>query len=61
MDKFLQGEHRLRHKQEIWNGIWSGMMIETTFMKLGKVLQELLGKQQIAQMQRSTKKFRQVT
>ena len=35
----LQGEYILRHKQGIWNG--------KRFMKFGKVLQKLLGKQQI--------------
>ena len=43
----LQGEYILRHKQGIWNGKRLNMMIETTFMKFGKVLQKLLGKQQI--------------
>ena len=36
LDKSLQGEHVLRHKQGIWNGIWLDMMIETIFMKYGK-------------------------
>lgn len=36
LDKFLQGEHILCHKQGIWNGIWSHMIIETTFMQFGK-------------------------
>ena len=46
----VKGEHALYHKQRIWNGIWSDMMIETMFIKFekgpGKV-QELLGKQYI--------------
>ena len=34
--KFMKGEHVMRHQQGNWNGIWSGMYIETTFMCYGK-------------------------
>ena len=44
LDKFLSGEHVLHHKQGIWNGIWSDMMIETTFMKFGKGPTGIIGK-----------------
>jgi len=30
---FLKGEHVMRHNSGIWNGIWSDMYIETTFMR----------------------------
>ena len=36
LDQVLKGEHVLRHRQGIWNGIWSDMMIETSYMKFGK-------------------------
>lgn len=32
---FMKGSHVLRHKQGIWNGIWSDMFIESTFMRFG--------------------------
>ena len=33
--KFLRGEHVMRHHAGLWNGIWSDMYIETTFMRYG--------------------------
>ena len=36
LNQFMKGEHVLRHKEGIWNGIWSDMMIETSYMKFGK-------------------------
>jgi len=36
LERFLKGEHVTRHIPGIWNGIWSDMMIESTFMKYGK-------------------------
>ena len=36
LDPFLKGEHVMHHQQGIWNGIWSDMMIETSYMKFGK-------------------------
>ena len=32
---FLRGNHVMRHKPGLWNGIWSDMYIETTFMRYG--------------------------
>ena len=32
---FMKGEHVMRHVRGIWNGIWSDMFIETTFMRYG--------------------------
>ncbi len=36
LDKFLHGEHTTRHYRGVWNGIWSDMFIETSFMRYGK-------------------------
>ena len=36
LSKFIKGEHVMRHRPGFWNGLWSDMMIETTFMKHGK-------------------------
>ena len=35
LDKFLKGEHVMRHQAGLWNGLWSDMFIETTFMRYG--------------------------
>ena len=35
LQHFLKGEHVMRHKAGIWNGMWSDMFIETTFMRYG--------------------------
>ena len=35
---FMKGEHVMRHREGLWNGIWSDMFIETTFMRYGKGL-----------------------
>jgi len=32
---FMQSEHVMRHIPGVWNGIWSDMFIETTFMRYG--------------------------
>lgn len=32
---FLKGEHVMRHMKGLWNGIWSDMFIESTFMRYG--------------------------
>ena len=34
--KFLKGEHTVRHNSGLWNTVWTDMMIETTLMKTGK-------------------------
>ena len=36
LSKFLDGQHVMRHKPGFWNGIWSDMWIETTYMRYGK-------------------------
>ena len=35
-ERFMSGEHVTRHHRGYWNGIWSDMFIETTFMRYGK-------------------------
>jgi len=35
LQHFLKGDHVMRHKPGVWNGIWSDMFIETTFMRYG--------------------------
>ena len=32
---FLKGKHVMRHMNGLWNGIWSDMFIESTFMRYG--------------------------
>ena len=39
---FMNGEHVMRHQKGLWNGIWSDMFIETTFMRHGKDLHGLV-------------------
>ena len=31
----MRGEHVTRHQRGIWNGMWTDMYIETTFMRYG--------------------------
>ena len=33
--QFTKGKHVMRHQAGIWNGMWSDMFIETTFMRYG--------------------------
>ena len=35
-DKFMNGEHVIHLRDGLFNGIWSDMAIETTYMKFGK-------------------------
>jgi hypothetical protein len=35
LERFMRGEHTMRHKPGLWNEIWSDMWIETTFMRYG--------------------------
>ena len=44
LDQFLRGDHVLRYQHGIWNGIWSDMMIETSYMKFGKCPSGIIGK-----------------
>ena len=33
LDKLLRGKHVQFHRQGLWNGIWTDMFIETTYMR----------------------------
>lgn len=35
ISKFMKGQHVMHHVPGLWNGIWSDMFIETTFMRYG--------------------------
>ena len=35
LERFMKGEHVQRHRNGVWNGLWSDMFIETTFMRYG--------------------------
>ena len=43
LEKFLKEEHVTRHQKGFWNGIWTDMFIETTFMRYGKGPGGLIG------------------
>ena len=32
-EQFLKREHVMHHVQRLWSGIWSDVLIETTFMR----------------------------
>ena len=42
-EQFMKGEHVMRHKEGLWNGIWSDMFVESTFMRYGKGPQGIIG------------------
>ena len=35
LKKFMAGEHVMHHQSGFWNGIWSDLFIETTYMRYG--------------------------
>ena len=35
LQHFMKGDHVMRHIPGLWNGLWSDMFIETTFMQYG--------------------------
>ena len=39
----MKGEHVTRHTPGVWNGMWTDMMIETTFMRYGKGHNGIIG------------------
>ena len=41
--RFMKGEHVMRHQRGLWNGIWSDMYIETTFIRYGHAPGGILG------------------
>ena len=42
-EKFLRGEHVMRHQDGLWNGLWSDLFIETTYMRYGKGPSGIIG------------------
>ena len=36
LEKFMKGEHVIRHQEGYRNEVWSDMFIETTFVRYGK-------------------------
>ena len=43
LQEFMKGNHVMRHNPGLWNGIWSDMFIETTFMRYGHEAGGLVG------------------
>ena len=43
LNRFLKREHVMRHEKGIWNGIWSDMFIESTFMRYGHAVGGIIG------------------
>lgn len=43
LERFRKGEHVIHLKEGMWNGIWSDMAIETTYMKIGKGQTGIIG------------------
>ena len=43
LERFVKGEHVMRHQRGLWNGIWSDMFIETTFMCYGHAPGGIIG------------------
>jgi len=43
LHRFLKGDHVMRHKPGLWNGIWSDMFIESTFMRYGHGARGIIG------------------
>ena len=41
--RFLNGEHTMHHKDGLWNGIWSDLFIESTYMRYGKGPSGIIG------------------
>ena len=43
LDQFMKGEHVIHLSKGLWNGLWTDMGIETTYMKIGKGPAGLIG------------------
>ena len=41
--QFMEGEHVIHHQDGLWNGIWSDLFIETTYMRYGKGPSGIIG------------------
>ena len=39
----MKGEHVVHLKRDFWNGIWSGMSIKATYMKISKGPEGIIG------------------
>ncbi len=42
-EQFLKGQHTMHHKAGLFNGIWSDMVIETTYMRFGHGQSGIIG------------------
>ena len=42
-NKFIQGGHVARHHEGLWNGTWTNMYLETTFIRYGNGQGGLIG------------------
>ena len=43
LQQFIKGNHVMRYNPGLWNGIWSDMFIESTFMRYGHEAGGLVG------------------
>ena len=43
LQQFMAGKHVMRHQAGLFNGVWSDMAIETTYMKYGKGPSGIIG------------------
>ena len=43
LSHFMKGGHVMHHSDALWNGIWSDMMTETTFMRYGHAPEGIVG------------------
>ena len=43
LSEFMKGNHVMRHNPGLWNGVWSDMFIESTFMRFGHEAGGLIG------------------
>ena len=41
----MKGQHAVHLSRDFWDGIWSGMSIEVTYMKIGKGSAGVLGQE----------------
>ena len=41
--KFMKGEYVMRHQDGLWNGVWSDLFIETTFMRYAHGPSDIIG------------------
>ena len=43
LTRFQQGKHVARMREGVWNGIWTGQLIESTYIRFGKVRGGVVG------------------